>query len=319
MNILWHIRFYPPGSNCGSDWYAHELNKFFISVGHSVKVMLSENDAPYNLDGVGVIPKPVNWGEPIAWADIIFTHLDFTPNTCQMVQRKPIVWIMHNTFDYSTVRRNKDRVKVVYNSEAAKEHIWYPNESFVLPPPVDIDYYRVTPGDCITLINLNEAKGAEVFYKLAELMPNQKFLGVKGSYGKQIVKQLPNVEILETQTDIREVYKRTRILIMPSSYESWGRTATEAMASGIPVICTDTFGLRENCGDAGIYCDRKDIQKWVEMIEKLQGKKEYIAASKKARKRAEQLRPDTKLEQFDKFIHHITKKEYDTNRNKSIS
>ena len=129
---------------------------------------------------------------------------------------------------------------------------------------------------------------------------------------------MPNVEILETQSDIREVYKRTKILIMPSLYESWGRTATEAMASGIPVICTDTFGLRENCADAGLYCDRKDIKQWVNMVQKLDSKKEYTAASKKARKRAEELRPDTKLEQLDKFIHHITKKEYDPNRNKKL-
>jgi hypothetical protein len=43
---------------------------------------------------------------------------------------------------------------------------------------------------------------------------------------------------------------------MPSHYESWGMVASEAMASGIPVICSDTPGLRENCGDAAIYAER---------------------------------------------------------------
>ena len=32
---------------------------------------------------------------------------------------------------------------------------------------------------------------------------------------------------------------------MPSDYESWGRTATEAMCSGIPVICSEANGLKK--------------------------------------------------------------------------
>ena len=313
MNILAYVRFFPPHSNCGSDRYLLTVLKFLQDRGHEVTVMLGEDakGCPYEYEGLRVVSKPL-YGLPyVPNADVVFTQLDFTADCCNMVKTKPIVWFMHNTFDNATVRRCRDRVLVVYNSEAAKREIQYPNSSFTLPVPVDIDWYNVSreSADRITLINMNEMKGGELFWKLAEEMPEEKFLGVKGSYGVQWVnRSLPNVEIVENTDDIREVYKRTSILIMPSIYESWGRTATEASASGIPVICTDTFGLRENMGDAAIYCRRNVLNEWVMAIKKI--KKEYDKYSKLVKEQAEKNRPDKKLEEFEEFIHKVARKPY---------
>ena len=314
MNILAHVRFYPPHSLCGSDLYLHTLLKWLQGRGHEITVMLGEEakGCPYEYEGIKVVDKPT-YGMPyIADADIVFTQLDFTAATCEMIKTKPIIWFYHNHSQYGTVQRCKERLIVVYNSQAAKDANQYPNNySLVLPPPVDIDFYdvpRETEG-CITLINLNEAKGGAMFWKLADELPEYKFLGVKGSYGTQWANDsLPNVEIIEKQTDMREVYKRTDILIMPSDYESWGRTATEAAASGIPVISTDTPGLRENMGESGIFCDKKNINEWVMAIRKLKGKKEYEEQSAKVKARAQELRPDSKLEIFEEEICRIAKK-----------
>jgi hypothetical protein len=273
--------------------------------------MLGEDakGCPYEYDGIQVVSKPL-YGLPyIPNADVIFTQLDFTADCCNMVRNKPIVWFMHYAMNQATVRRCLDRVIVVYNSESAKRECEFPNSSFVLPVPVDIDWYKVPRGNCITLINLNESKGGEIFWRLAEEMPEYKFLGVKGSYGVQWDnRSLPNVEIVENTDDIREVYKRTEILIMPSLYESWGRTATEAAASGIPVICTDTPGLRENMGEAAIYCRRTVLNEWVMAIKKLKGKKEYDNYSRLAKEQAEKHRPDKKLEEFEEFIGKVARK-----------
>src|SRR5690606_41582358 len=103
-------------------------------------------------------------------------------------------------------------------------------------------------------------KGAETFYALAGRCPQTRFLGGKGGYGVQILPRgnnaLPNVEIVEHLPPERmrdEVYARTRVLLMPSAYESWGRVGVEAMCSGIPVIAHLTAGLRESLGDAGAF------------------------------------------------------------------
>ena len=317
LNILCIVRFYPPGSLCGSYLYLHTLLKWLQAQGHTVTVMMGENVVPYDYEGIKCVPKPL-YGHPyVADADIVFTQLDFTALTCELVKSKPIVWFYHNHSQYGTVKRCSDRVVVVYNSEAAQKENAYPNNrSLVLAPPVDIDFYSNSLDfgvirNCITLINLNEAKGGALFWKLADELPEYKFLGVKGSYGTQWSNDSrPNVEIIESQTDMREVYKRTEILIMPSDYESWGRTATEAAASGIPVISTDTPGLRENMGEAGIYLDKRRIKEWVMTIKKLKGKKEYAEQSEKVKKRVQELRPDSKLEIFEEEIHKIAKKPF---------
>ena len=90
---------------------------------------------------------------------------------------------------------------------------------------------------------------------------------------------------------------------MPSVYESWGRTATEAMCSGIPVISSGTPGLRENCGEAGIYIeDRNDVEAWVREIKRLDDKKEYKKASDKAKLRSRELDPVNKLNEFERWL-----------------
>ena len=75
-----------------------------------------------------------------------------------------------------------------------------------------------------------------MFYALAERFPDQRFFAVEGSYGEQIIRtDLPNVEWLRHVPghQMREqVYARTKVLLMPSVYESYGRTAVEAMVAG---------------------------------------------------------------------------------------
>jgi glycosyltransferase involved in cell wall biosynthesis len=165
---------------------------------------------------------------------------------------------------------------------------------------VNIDHYRVDRGEEITLININRNKGAELFYEVAQMMPEYKFLAVQGGYGEQIYNRLQNVTIWGNQPDVRNVYKRTKILLMPSQYESWGRTATEAMASGIPCIVSDLPALRENCGDAGIYCSPDRPHQWVQAIQNVMNN--YELCSKAAFDRADELRPHDKLINFEQWV-----------------
>ena len=300
MKILWNIDKYPPYQNEGTSWYAHDLNKHLVSQGHEIKVML-QKDTDYEFEGVKVIGSDFRLYQ---WADIVFTHHTQTDNTISDCEKyhKPCVFIAHNTFDYPMVRHHH-WVGVILNSKYAVKECGYDapgRRRVVLPPPVDIDYYNVERenADSYTLINLCENKGPKTFYSIAEAMPDKHFIGVKGGYHTQDIRLLPNIEILPNTGDIREVYKRTRILLMPSLYESWGRTATEAMASGIPVIAHNNFGLIENLGEAGIFCDRSKPWEWVEAIKAIE--KKYKTYSKVASKRAESLRTD--FAEFDLFL-----------------
>jgi glycosyltransferase involved in cell wall biosynthesis len=73
----------------------------------------------------------------------------------------------------------------------------------------------------------------------------------------------------------------TRVLLMPSRYESYGRTAIEAAASGIPTIAHPTPGLREALGAAGIYANRDNPDDWVTAIRALTS--DPVAYSRRSR------------------------------------
>ena len=277
-----------------------------MSRGHVVKVMTSkQNDENYEYGGIHVFNRSHNWYFHHDWADIIFTQLDFAGDVAMDCKQsnKPAVWFAHNTFMYSSVRTHR-QLNVVYNSLWNSEVCKYANNGFVLPPPVDIAHYRVQKGDKIALINLNNNKGANMFYQIAEAMPDRQFLGVQGGYGQQIYKELPNVEFLANQSDIRIAYRKTKILLMPSQYESWGRTATEAMASGIPVICSDLPGLRENCSDAATYCKPDRLDEWIRAIRNVE--ENYEICSTKALHRANELIPEKNLINFEQWVTHLT-------------
>jgi glycosyltransferase involved in cell wall biosynthesis len=88
---------------------------------------------------------------------------------------------------------------------------------------------------------------------------------------------------------MREVWRRTRIVVMPSVSETYGLVAVEAMASGIPVIAHPTPGLRESLGAGGLFADRDDLDAWAAILDDLSHPHRFAAASRYARARSQEL------------------------------
>ncbi len=294
---------------------AHRIIKSLQSKGHNVRVLLHQANYyrinnTYNYDGVDVFPPNPNVIENLfRWSQCVFTHLDYTRWTIGMagLYKKPVFHLIHNTHKYPEIENANSSQHIVYNSLWGKDKLGYKWSNFILTPPTDYRDFEIgvdsADNEYITLINLNENKGGEIFYQIAKAMPHKKFLGVKGSYDEQIIKDLPNITYIDKTTNILSVYQKTRILLMPSKYESWGITATEAMCCGIPVISSEAEGLKENCGKAGIYIkDRDDIESWVKEINKLDDAKAYAAASKKAKTRAREHDPRKALDEFEQWL-----------------
>ena len=320
MNILCSVHLYPPQHLCGAEFMLHAINKHMMEKGHTVKVLLHQANhykitEHYIFDEIDVFPPDeVTILNLFRWADVCITHLDYAKWTIHMaaMHQKPVIHLIHNTHPYEHIIHAEKPQYIVYNSEWAAKKLNYQHESIVVPPACDYRVYNVDKdtekSEYITLINLDHNKGGHILRAIAEALPGKKFIGVKGSYSEphaigQQTEQPANVEVWEKQVDIRKVYEKTRILLMPSKYESWGRTATEAMASGIPVICTSTPGLLENCGEAGVYIqDRDKIMDWVKAIKKLDDRKSYMEQSKKAKARAVSLDPRKDLDRLEAFI-----------------
>jgi glycosyltransferase involved in cell wall biosynthesis len=315
MNIVASIHLYHPNHNCGAEAMMHQVLKSLQEKGHNVRVLLNQANhykitSNYVFDGVDVFPPNPNVVEGLYnWANVIFTHLDYTRWSIHMaaMHKKPVMHFIHNTHLYPEIADAEKTQYVVYNSQWAKDKLNYKWDNMIMTPPVDWRHYdtkvNTMKSQYVTLINVNENKGGKIFTEIARAMPNKQFLGVLGSYDEQVTANLPNLKYISNTVDILDVYKQTRTLLMPSTYESWGRTATEAMCSGIPVISSEAEGLKENCGNAGIYIkNRNDVKEWVEAIAKLDDEKTYFTASKKAKARSREHDPRETLDRFELWL-----------------
>ena len=152
-------------------------------------------------------------------------------------------------------------------------------------------------GDCITIINANALKGVPLFLELAKKYPERKFLGVRPYYNIiKVPENILNIEWMNVQDDIRVVLAKTRILVAPSLYESWGRVSFEAMYNGIPVLYSkpmdrasqyarpsgSTEGMQEWIGESQMACDYGTFEEWTTAIEMLDDPDEYAKYSKQA-------------------------------------
>ncbi len=319
MSITARVYGYPPAHNAGSEWMLHSMLRPLAERGHRVTVWLSHPgtiNRTYDIDGVRVVPfqEGADFAAEAQRADVLLSHFENVPLITGLARSRqiPVVVICHDNFANS-FHNAAGADLVVYNSEWIRRdgEIHYarypaeflPRRSIVVRPPVLAEEYRTEPGDCATLVNLNPDKGGELFWQLAAWTPEWHFLGVRGAYGQQVMPppRLPNCEVLDNVTgkEMRtHVYGRSRVMLMPSLYESWGRVAVEAFASGIPVIAHPTPGLVESLGEAGIFAYRDDLNAWTHALMSLRDPANWERASARARARSDELTKNSDLDEW---------------------
>jgi len=102
----------------------------------------------------------------------------------------------------------------------------------------------------ITMINPCAVKGLSIFLGLADSFPQLEFAAVPtwGTTEEDLaaLRQRPNMTVLPAVEEIDEIYRQTRIAIVPSIWaEARSRVILEAMSRGIPVLASDVGGLAE--------------------------------------------------------------------------
>lgn len=304
MRVLAILHGYPPTQNAGAEWMLHEILKYLQDKGHTCQVAVDSED----FEGIKTVKLD---RETVRKADLIVSHLKKAGTALNIAEfyKKPFVFVAHNSnnFHILSAKKSKNFISVIYNSEFVKKACRYPNPSIICHPHVDCKRYKTRRGDKITLINLFERKGGKVFHNLARRLPEYKFLGVEGGYGKQEKEKLPNVSYMVNTPEAKKIYSQTRILLMPSVYESYGRTAVEAMCSGIPVIAAPTPGLKESLGNAGIFCQEEE--EWLDAIRSLDDEKEYKRVSDLCTARVKEIEKMTlkELAALEKFLQNEIK------------
>lgn len=265
----------------GSETTVHAAMRAMVARGHQVTVIADRTPQSYEHEGVTVKALPRHEQQEAVRtiardAHILITHLDLTSQAMQLAidLQKPLIHFVHNNaqLGYWNVdpRVRFKASLVIFNSRAIAESERFQNEPWsgdqiIMHPVVEPELYRCKPGNKITLCNPTTGKGVDTIYRLSEAMPEYEFLVVEGIYGEQIapphlgdewVARHPNIEFMRNSPDFRDVLRKTKVLLMPSNYESYGRCAVEAACAGIPSIVHPTEGLLESLGDAGIFHHR---------------------------------------------------------------
>jgi len=280
-----------------------EFEVTVLSLGHSDD---RHRQVPYTYQG---LPVHVGYKPPVE-PDIIITHHGPSARVVQAIaQDYPearVVAVYHNErYDIPDIQALNAELQV-FNTFWVGHSLFMPGAAGFIPgpghivvhPPLEFDRHSVDEtGSAVTLVNLQENKGVHVFQELARRMPDVRFLGVEGTHGQQERPKIPNIEYMPVTQDMRDVWRKSRVVLMPSGYESYGMVAAEAQVNGIPVIANPTLGLVECLGDAGIYIPRENIDDYERTLRLLlEDRKYYQERSDMARLRGVELADRTERE-----------------------
>lgn len=308
MRISAFLMSYPPERYVGAELMTATILEKFVDAGHEVTVYADLITEAFTRNGVHVKPRS-SYDKLIKTAHLVISHPDLGTigYLAARLHRIPYVAIVHNTGSLNTWHLGHHKPDlVVWNAESTRAAHNGKGGLIVHSPLTVSDYQVKKTGEHFTLINLTKSKGVDTFLALVKAT-DFPALAIAGGYGEQAMGACKKAGA-KTHSPIsheemgKTVWSKTKVLLVPSDNESWGRVAAEAMCSGIPVIAHPTPGLLECLGEAGIFIDREDIESWTAKLSELMTNPvAYAAAAKLAKGRARQLE-QLSQQQLTEFI-----------------
>lgn len=319
---------YPPLWNMGGEVSLHRT----LIAAHGNKFVFTNTDAPYTFEDVNV--KQVNT------PDVLNINADPVPIAKQLQEVGASVVIGQNELSLAAVKASRiigaapivsvhtpplygrnianamyETHHAIYNTRTAAEEWGEPKALVVHPPISPLPTKTLNGGDAYTLLSSLTNKGVQTVLALAEIYPNKRFIIVRSpaesTHGlanlEELAAALPNVQLYPrvSPDEVIKYFKETRILLVPSRYETYGMSAIEAAGYGIPSVHVDTPHVREGIGDGAILIPPLSVPDAVNAIETIE--KNYSIYSLNARKRAEWLhvRQEIELDRFAEFVDNV--------------
>jgi glycosyltransferase involved in cell wall biosynthesis len=229
---------------------------------------------------------------------IYFRDLSELQNHGPLQELKDVKFIANSQF-------TADRYRQVFGIEAT-----------VIPPLFQPERYRTSSSRRnVTMINPHPRKGGDLAIQLAERCPDIPFCFVRSwplnptylAALRQRIAKLPNVTLRKNTANMRSVYGEARVVLVPSQWEeAWGRVASEAHFSGIPVLASRVGGLPESVGPGGVLVDKDaPVECWEAHLRRLwsdEGFYRMISAAALAYAARQELNIDVQLGTFIRVV-----------------
>jgi glycosyltransferase involved in cell wall biosynthesis len=137
----------------------------------------------------------------------------------------------------------------------------------------------------------------KVFAGVRRDLPNARLVRVGGRLDKEQRALLLSLSLQDSVLEQPElprrvlaaVYRRARLLLLPSEREGFGLPLLEALACGTPVLASDLPVLQEIGGDAVEYCPVGDIEQWTNRALSLLAENDSIERRHRGIERASQV------------------------------
>ena len=186
----------------------------------------------------------------------------------------------------------------------------------VIPPTIERQRYATTTTEeAVTFINPVPEKGLDKVLEIAKRCPDIPFSFHESwlldePYLRDLrvkLQPLKNVRFRRRVKDMKAVYGKSRIVLAPSKWsEAWGRVASEAHCSGIPVIGSDRGGLPEAVGPGGVCLDYEaPIDDWVGVVREVwfsDRKHRALAEAALRYSQREEMNPERQFEAFVSIV-----------------
>lgn len=197
---------------------------------------------------------------------------------------RPTATYLHNVETHQLAGNLAPDPSLLYlaNSDftAQRWRALYGIDCAVVPPLLVPERYLAPhTGDKVLYVNPAPIKGVEIMFALAEACPDIPFLVMESwalepnwrRYCLDRATRLGNIEWYGPTHDMREVFARSRLLLMPSVWEeSFGRTAVEAQINALPVLASNRGALPEVIGEGGLLLPPEaPTEAWVQALRQL--------------------------------------------------
>lgn len=191
------------------------------------------------------------------------------------------------------------------------------DESFIDNASAGRDEDKFSLQTVVMLSSLRKYKGTDTFVKLATALPRYNFVLVLNEdwqsvsrYAEEMAAdKLCNLTVLPRQRDVAAIYRRaslvTNLTDSDIAVETFGMTALEAMAFGLPVIVPEVGGIAELVEDGvnGYRIDSHDTQRLCSAISSiLSDRGLYDGLSASAYERASEYNMDNMINLIEDII-----------------